>query len=189
MYADEDLFLKLSTILERVEDICEPFRNIYVLGPMERDEKIFERLRRDLFQYLALRYLVVEIVQDLADRISGYEDALPLNSLGHQVLFASFGIRKKYRARMVDDPAIHFLRNPIVVTTVAGFHVKNRDPASSRDDRRQSAVRVAEYQYLCQACARRDASSTLLRIWPICSPNDYSSEFRDEYRACSRRGP
>src|SRR5262245_39939456 len=47
---------------------------------------------------------------------------------------------------MVDDTAIDFLGNSIVVTPVPRFHVKHGNAASSGSDRRESAVRVAEDQ-------------------------------------------
>ena len=47
---------------------------------------------------------------------------------------------------MVYDATIDFLGYAVVITTVPGFHMKNRDLAAGSCDRRKSAVRIAEYK-------------------------------------------
>jgi len=47
---------------------------------------------------------------------------------------------------MIDDPTIDFLRHAIVITAITGFHMKNRNLPSGRNDRSQSTVRIAKYQ-------------------------------------------
>jgi hypothetical protein len=57
---------------------------------------------------------------------------------------------------MIDDPPVDFLRNAIVVTTVAGLHVVDRDAQPCSDDRGEPAVGVAEDEDTVRALALED---------------------------------
>lgn len=47
---------------------------------------------------------------------------------------------------MIDHAAIYLFRDAVVVTTIASLHVKYRNAATGRDERRQSAVCIAKQQ-------------------------------------------
>jgi hypothetical protein len=47
---------------------------------------------------------------------------------------------------MIYDSPVDFLRHAVVETAISRLHMKNRNAAPRRDNRRQSAVRIAQNQ-------------------------------------------
>ena len=47
----------------------------------------------------------------------------------------------------VYDPAVRLLREALVLATVAGFHVEDRDVQALGTDHRQAGIRVAQHQH------------------------------------------
>lgn len=49
---------------------------------------------------------------------------------------------------MIDDATIYLLRHSVIEASISGLHMVNGYASPSGDDRRQGAVRIAEYQDL-----------------------------------------
>jgi len=45
---------------------------------------------------------------------------------------------------MINDTAIHFFRHPIIIASVAGFHVKDRNSHPLRQNTRQTTIGIAK---------------------------------------------
>ena len=48
---------------------------------------------------------------------------------------------------MIDDSAVYLFGNTVVEAAISGFHMKDWNPSSRSDDRRKSAVRIAENEH------------------------------------------
>ena len=78
--------------------------------------------------------LIKVIVQDLCHRRAGHIGALLRQSRIGKITPCVLRIRQIDVGDDVDDPAVGFLRQALVLTTVARFHMKNRDMQTLRTD-------------------------------------------------------
>ena len=88
---------------------------------------------------------------------------------------------------MVDDAAVYLLGNAVVITAVAGLHMKDRNAAPRRHDRRQATVRVAEDQNPVGRF-RRETLVDLATRSARPAHRMTLTEFRDECRASGPQG-
>src|SRR5688572_327098 len=143
---DERLLVTVGDHREPSEQALEAVRQVDILGPMKRDEKIPAGLERQTAQHAGAGDLRLIVRQDLEDRVPRHEDPVALHPLANEVVLAADRIREQDGAAVIDDAPVDFLRHAVVVTAVARFHVVDRNAHAGGDNSGQSAVGVAENQ-------------------------------------------
>src|SRR3989442_12145152 len=132
--------------LQGIEDPLEPRDDIDVFRAVKRDGEIFARLELESLEHVAPIDSTFVGRQDLKDGIANHVNPFPFDAFLQEVVLAAVGVRHQHGAAGLDDPAIHLLRHPVIVTTVASLDVVNRDSHAGGDDGGKAAVRVPEDQ-------------------------------------------
>ena len=114
--------------IERFNKFSQPVFKVNILCPMQGHQEKLTFFEAKLLHYVAFIYLGHKMVKDFFDGVTGNIDALPGNSLSNKIESAALRIWQENVALAINNPAIIFLRYPIVVATVAGFHME--DPYS-----------------------------------------------------------
>ena len=84
--------------------------------------------------YIRVDYLVRIVIDYFKNGITRDADSFMGYSLPDQVCPAAFGIGHQDIACMINNPAIHFFRNPVVITPVSRLHMKNGNSPAFGDD-------------------------------------------------------
>src|SRR4051794_20144623 len=79
--------------LESTEHICQPICLIDVLGPVQRNQEIFERLDVEFPHYITALDVIVEGIDDLLDRIAGDKDTVEFDAFANKIFLTAFGVR------------------------------------------------------------------------------------------------
>ena len=112
----------------------EPVGQIDILRAVESHQE-----KPVLFYFEAAEYIraadrVGIVVDHFENGIARDKNSFSADTLPDEICPAPFCIGHQDITRMIDNSAVYFFRNPIVITTVSRLHVKYRDTSAFCDD-------------------------------------------------------
>src|SRR5258708_33670558 len=117
---------------KRRQQIVEAMWVVDILLTMCADQEIFILPKFQFPQYPRFSDLWHVMIQNFTHRRAGFDHGFRTHAFRKEIPASVLRIRQIDIADVVDNPAVYFLRDAFVKTSIARLHVKYRDFAALR---------------------------------------------------------